>query len=174
MSGRLRGEAGEGATPGGVLPGTMAGVIAGYRAVIPELEVTTCRAFARKARDFMRAYQDGVGIDTLDKSVSTTYKSHRKVFDSSGRLVASKERALTALEKKWQAREEVRARNRVAAEARRKAAEYGAKSTARKRSRADRSDPSGEKRRREDEKVVSAVLVVKRPKRSPLTAPSAS
>ena len=80
---------------------------------------------------------------------------------------------MSDLERKWAAREEIRARNRKAAELCRKAAEDGVKATARKRSRADKEDPSGEKRQKKEEKVVSAMSVVKRPKRSPATAPSA-
>ena len=57
--------------------GTMPGLVAAYKKVIPSLTVHTCRRFARKARDYIRAYRDKVPDEAIDKLVSTTYKSHR-------------------------------------------------------------------------------------------------
>ena len=57
--------------------GTMPGLVIAYKKVIPTLTVQTCRRFARKTRDYMRAYIDSVDESVIDKEVSTTYKSHR-------------------------------------------------------------------------------------------------
>ena len=57
--------------------GTMPGLVAAYKKVIPTLIVQTCCRFARKARDYMRAYMDGVVEEEVDAMVSTLYKSHR-------------------------------------------------------------------------------------------------
>ena len=84
--------------------GSMPGLTAAYHTVIQLLHVTTCRRFARKARDYMHAYEDGVSTAEIEKAVSTTYKSHRRVFDSTLSLVLPQHRTLTALEAKWAAR----------------------------------------------------------------------
>jgi hypothetical protein len=55
----------------------MPGLVSAYKKVIKELSVQTCRRFARKTRDYIRAYIDGVDESCIDKEVSTTYKSHR-------------------------------------------------------------------------------------------------
>jgi hypothetical protein len=57
--------------------GTMPGLVKAYKTVIQGLTVQTCRRFARKTRDFVRAYLDGIGEDVIDMEVQTTYKSHR-------------------------------------------------------------------------------------------------
>lgn len=57
--------------------GSMPGLVVAYKKSIKLLSVQTCRRFARKTRDYMRAYIDGVSEAEVDKAVSTTYKSHR-------------------------------------------------------------------------------------------------
>lgn len=57
--------------------GTMPGLVVAYKRIIPSLAVQTCRRFARKTRDYMRAYLDKVDESVIDKGVSTTYKGHR-------------------------------------------------------------------------------------------------
>ena len=79
--------------------GTMPGLVSAYRKVIQTLTIETCRRFARKARDYIRAYMDGAEETEIDHLVSTKYKSHRCVFDSDlGKLVLKAGRTLTALE----------------------------------------------------------------------------
>ena len=93
--------------------GTMPGLVAAYKHTIKTLTVQTCRRFARKTRDYIRGYMDGVSEDQIDQVVSTTYKSHRyislyrmtdsnrvcrRVFDSSLQLVIAAHRTLSALE----------------------------------------------------------------------------
>ena len=65
-----------------------------------------------KVQDCMRAYQDKVQIGVIDQKVATTYKSHRRVFDSKlNSFSQAANLALTELEKLWKARTEKRQEN---------------------------------------------------------------
>ena len=77
----------------------MPGLVTAYRKVIKTLPIETCRRFARKTRDYIRAYIDGAVENEIDYLVSTKYKSHRCVFDSDlNKLVLNSGRKLTDLE----------------------------------------------------------------------------
>lgn len=56
--------------------GTMPGLVKAYKLVIKELDVQTCRRFARSTRDYIRAYISGAGDDGVDQEAKM-YKSHR-------------------------------------------------------------------------------------------------
>ena len=77
----------------------MPGLVTVYRKVIKTLPIETCRRFARKTRDYIRAYMDGAAENEIDYLVSTKYKSHRCVFDSDlNKLVLNSGRKLIDLE----------------------------------------------------------------------------
>ena len=60
----------------------------------------------------MQAYQDKFQIGAIHQKVATTYKSHRRVFDSKlNSFFQAANLALTELEKLWKARTEKRQEN---------------------------------------------------------------
>ena len=109
----------------------------------------------------MRAYKAGVGIKDIDHEVATTYKSHRRVFDSVlNTFLMQSERSLTERERRWQARTAKRREN----DARRavESAKEKKNKVARERRIAhdERADPNGQQKKQQVSAAATGITTL--------------